>query len=72
MQVTTVKKKRYDLSSEEIKALEVVSSLLDDFIEDEELAEQIQINSEAWPSVRDAQDIISTILSFNETEFDLC
>lgn len=72
MKIRTVKKKRYVLSSEDIETLKIVSSLLDDFIKDEELAEQIQINSEAWPSVRDAQDIVSTILSFNETEFDLC
>ena len=70
MQVTTVKKKRYDLSSGEIQALEVVSSLLDDFLEDEELTEVI--NLEAYASVKDAQDIIFTILDLDGTEFDLC
>ena len=70
MQITTVKKKKYVLSSEDIKALEVVSSLLDEFIEDEELAEEI--NSEIYVSVKDAQDIIFTILDLNRTEFDLC
>ena len=70
MQITTVKKKKYVLSSEDIKALEVVSSLLDEFIEDEELAEEI--NSEIYVSVKDAQDIIFTILNLDRTEFDLC
>ena len=70
MQITTVKKKKYVLSSEDIKALEVVSSLLDEFIEDEELAEEI--NSEIYASVKDAQDIIFTILDLDGTEFDLC
>ena len=70
MQVTTVKKKRYVLSPEDIKALEIVSSLLDDFIEDEELTEKI--HSEVWANVGDAQEIVSTILSLNGIEFDLC
>ena len=70
MQITTVKKKKYVLSSEDIKALEVVSLLLDEFIEDEELAEEI--NLENYPSVKDAQDIIFTILNLDGTEFDLC
>ena len=70
MQITTVKKKKYVLSSEDIKALKVVSSLLDEFIEDEELAEEI--NSEIYASVEDAQNIIFTILDLDGTEFDLC
>lgn len=70
MQTITVKKKRYSLSSKDIEALKVVSSLLDDFIKDEELAEEI--NSEAYVSVRGAQAIISAILYLDETEFDLC
>jgi hypothetical protein len=69
MQITTVKKKRYVLSSEDIKALKIVSSLLDDIIKDEELAEII--TPEAYASVRDAQDIVFTILDFDGTEFDL-
>jgi hypothetical protein len=74
MQVTIVKKKRYVLSPEDVKALEVVSSLLDGFIKDEELAEEI--NSETvWTSVganvEDAQEVVSTILSLNGIEFDL-
>jgi hypothetical protein len=74
MQVTIVKKKRYVLSPEDVKALEVVSSLLDGFIKDEELAEEI--NSEAvWTSVganvEDAQEVVSTILSLNGIEFNL-
>lgn len=70
MLTATVKKKRYDLSSEDIKALKVVSSLLNDVIEDEELVEII--STEACASVRDAQDIVLTILKFDGTEFDLC
>ena len=70
MQTTTVKKKRFVLSSDDIRALKVVSSILDDFIEDEELSDAIA--SEACASVRDASDIVSTILNLDETEIDLC
>jgi fructose-specific phosphotransferase system component IIB len=70
MQITTVHKKKYVLSSEDIKALDVVFLLLDEFIEDEELAEGI--NSEALASVKDAQNIISTIFDLEEVEFNLC
>ena len=69
MQTTTVKKKKYVLSPGEIRALKDVSSLLSNFLEDEELVEVI--NLEAYATVRDAQDIISTILNLNETELDL-
>jgi uncharacterized protein YqeY len=68
MQITTVKKKRYDLSSEERKALEVVSSLLDDFIEDEELTEVIDL--ETYADVRDARYTILTILELDKIEFN--
>lgn len=70
MLVTTVKRKKYVLSSEDADALRVVSSLFNDFIEDEELVEEI--NMEACASVRDAQDIVTTILYLDETELDLC
>ena len=69
MQITTVQRKKYTLSPEDIKALEVVFSLLDEFIEDEKLAEEI--NSQIYASVKDAQDIISIILDLEEVEFNL-
>lgn len=70
MQIITVKKKRYVLSSEDIRALKIVSSLLDDVIKDEELTEII--TPEAYASVRDAQNVVFAILEFDGTEFELC
>ena len=69
MQITTVKKKSYVLSPENVRALKDVSLLLDKFVEDEELAEVIE--SEACASVRDARDIVFTILNLEETDIDL-
>ena len=69
MQTTTVKKKRYVLSSEDIRALKDVSLLLDKFVEDRELVETI--DSEACTSIGDAQDIIAAILNLNETDIAL-
>ena len=69
MQITTVKKKSYVLSPENVRALKDVSLLLDKFVEDEELAEVI--DSEACASIEDAQDIIAAILNLEETDIDL-
>ena len=69
MQITTVKKKRYILSPENVRALKDVSLLLDKFFEDKELAEVI--DSEACASIGEAQDIIATILNLEETDIDL-
>ena len=69
MQTTAIKKKRYVLSPEDIRALRVVYSLLGDFLEDEELTGEIRL--EACASVGDAQNIVFTILNLNGIEFDL-
>ena len=69
MQITTVKKKGYVLSPENVRALKDVSLLLDKFVEDKELAEAI--GSEACTSIEDAQDIIAAILNLDETEIAL-
>ena len=69
MQITTVKKKSYVLSPENVRALEDVSLLLDKFVEDGELAGVIDL--EADTSIGDAQDIIAAILNLDETEFVL-
>ena len=71
MKITTVKKKRYVLSPENVRALKDVSLLLDKFVEDRELAEVI--DSEACTSIGEAQDIIAAILNLDEAEnFLIC
>ena len=69
MQITTVQKKSYVLSLENVRALKDVSLLLDKFVEDKDLAEVI--GSEAGTSIGDAQDIIAAILNLEETDIDL-
>lgn len=69
MQITTVTKKSYVLSPENVRALKDVSLLLDKFVEDKELAEVI--GSEACTSIGHAQDIIAAILNLDETEIAL-
>ena len=69
MQITTVNKKSYVLSLENVRALKDVSLLLDKFVEDKELAEVI--GSEAGTSIGDAQDIIAAILNLDGTDIDL-
>ena len=69
MQIATVTKKSYILSPENVRALKDVSLLLDKFVEDRELAEQI--DSEACTSIGNAQDIIAAILNLDETEIAL-
>ena len=70
MKITTVKKKRYVLSPENVRALKDVSLLLDKFVEDRELAERITL--EACASIGEAQDVIAAILNFDEKEIALC
>ena len=70
MQIITVKKKSYVLSSEDVKTLKDVSLLLNKIVEDEELAEIIE--SEADTNVGNAQDVIAAILNFDEKEIALC
>ena len=70
MQIITVKKKSYVLSSEDVKTLKDVSLLLNKIVEDEDLAEIIE--SEADANVENAQDVIAAILNFDEKEIALC
>ena len=69
MRIQEVKKKRYTLSQPEISAIREVLRLLSDIIDDDELTNTIQ--NEVHVDIADAEDILTTIIEFNETDLDL-
>ena len=68
MRTTEVRKKRYILTSTETSAIREVLCVLSEIINDDDICENIQ--SESCTGVRDAEDLLTAILSLDETDLD--
>ena len=66
MLITEVKKKKYCLTEEETLAIIQAIDVLQTIYDDDKICEVIQC--EACGAVRDAQDVLSAILNFDETD----
>lgn len=68
MWTTEIKKKRYNLTVEEISAIRRAIEVLETISNDDEICYAIQC--EACGGVGDAQDVLNAILSLDATDID--
>ena len=68
MWITEVKKKRYNLTVEEISAIRLAIDVLETISNDDEIYGAIY--REACGAIVDAQDVLSAILNLDKTNID--
>ena len=70
MRTSEVKKKRYELSREEVLSLKKALEVIEQIENDEELSEAIQCES-CGGDIEDTKEMVKTILNLNETDINL-
>ena len=71
MRISEVKKKRYELSREEVPSLKKALEVIQQIENDEELSEAIRCASCGCSDIEDTKEMIKTILNLNETDINL-
>ena len=66
-----IRKKRYELSREEVSSLKKALEVIEQIKNDEELSEAIQCECCGGGDIEDAKEMVRTILNWDETDIEL-